>query len=195
MKRNRNPGRNGKLLFFAPIVLVVGLVILGFYSAYSSRAGTLVVDAISSGRYSPSIPLHATATVGTTTQATPFNVTLNQGEYMVDYGAVAWYAAPSSRAIFVPAGKSLFAIGVYNPILRVIAASSQGFNSTSVSALHGVTPVVWVNLGGSYVVLEIDGVGRVTLQPSQNYTRVFQNPGTFYFDIFDTSFVGSVRSI
>jgi len=79
--------------------------------------------------------------------------------------------------------------------MKGIAMSQNGFNSSSVTALHGVTPVVWINVGTLPVSIEVSSGGRVLLNPSQNYTMVFSSSGTFSFDIPNSGFSGTVLSM
>lgn len=195
MRRTKSSKRLGKLLFFIPVMAISVLVVLGLVSSITSGSGTLVINAVSSGRYSPSVQLRVSATVGAVTQTTPFNLSLSQGEYVVVYGPKEWYATPPSRSVFLPNGRTEYAIAAYSPILRAIAITPNGFNSTSVTAMHGVTPVVWINQGNSVAVLEINNIRSVALNPSQNYTMVFSSAGTYGFAIFDTNYTGLVQSL
>ena len=90
-------------------------------------------------------------------------------------------------------GKAQYAIGFYSPVIKAIKTTEGGFNATAVTALHGVTPVIWVNMGTSVVTLQISGFNAFTLYPSQNFTYVFPGSGTFHYDIFNTNYNGSVR--
>jgi hypothetical protein len=185
----------GRLLFFIPVIAVLVLVAFALVSVLFSASGTLVVEAMSSGRYSPSVQLHVVVSVGSSTGTTPFNFTLPQAEYTVVYGPINWYVTPPSRSLFVPNGKTTYANALYVPITRAITVTNGGFNSTFVTAMHGVTPVVWMNRGDAVVVVEVDTMGRIPLNPSQNYTTVFPYSGTFNFDILGTNFAGAVRSL
>lgn len=194
VNRPKRTRRLGRLAFFIPTIVILILVVVAFVTVLSVQSGTLVVYAESSGRYAPSVALRPTVTVGSVTRISPFNLTLSQGEYTVTYGPLEWYATPSARSIFVSNGRTQFAAGVYSPIIRTIAITQSGFNMTAVTAMHGVTPVVWLNEGGSSVVLEIHSLRYVTLNPSQNFTFVFPSGGTFSFDVPNTSFNGTVVS-
>ena len=191
--RARRFSKAGHLLFFAPIAAIAFLVVFGLLGAASTRDGTLVVEAVSSGRYAPSVPLHISATVEGKSADTPFNATLPQGYYTVTFGSAAWYLTPPPRSVSLRGGGTAYAVGTFDPVLKIVEITQTGFNSTSVSALHGVTPVVWINKGGSGVTLEIAPDTRIYLQPSQNYTTVFQAAGTYGFSVFNTDFVGSVN--
>jgi hypothetical protein len=195
LNRKRQRRRFGGLVFFVPTVLAVAVVAFAIVSFLSVQNGTLVVEASSSGRYSPPVPLHPHVTVDGTTEVSPFNVTLPQGTYTVTFGEVAWYATPPPRTVVVSGGKSQFAVGVYSPILREIAITSSGFNSTAVTALHGVTPVVWVNLSHDSVVLDIKNLNVITIGPGGNFTKIFPTEGSFDFSLLDTGFNGTVESV
>ena len=193
MSRVRRSKRLGRLAFFLPVVALIVLIIFGLVSYVSTQSGTLIVEAVSSGRYAPSIQLHAPVTIGASTGTTPANFTLAAGYYTVDYGVLAWYVTPSPRDVSLSGGKTQYAVGYYSPVLRVIGITGGGFNLTAATALHGVTPVIWVNLGGSVVTLDIGHLNRFSLYPSQNFTYVFPSSGTFHFDVFNTNFNGSIQ--
>jgi hypothetical protein len=192
LKRTRKSGRFGTLLFLAPTAAIMLIVLIGLVSNEASTTGVLVVEALSSGKYSPAVPLQVSATVGTVTHLTPFNITVGAGEQTVVFGTLSWYLAPAPKSVVVVGGKTAYAVGIYFPIVRVITFNRDGFNSTAVTALHGVTPVVWINDGTVGVTLVITPNTRVYLQPSQNYTMVFKSAGTYGFSIFNTDFGGSV---
>jgi hypothetical protein len=139
--------------------------------------------------------LYAIASAGSITRITPFNVTLAQGNYAVDFGPLDWYITPHTKSIFAVGGKTQYVVGTYAPVVRVITMTLNGFNSTQITAMHAVTPVVWVNNGGRLVVLELESVGSIPIQPSANYTMVFPTAGTFNFDQYNTTATGFVQSI
>lgn len=192
-KPTRRSRRTGTVLFFIPILIVVALMVIGIVSYISNESGTLVVEAISSPRYSASVQLHVAVTVGSSSETTPFNLSLGHGTYTVSYGPKAWYITPNSKTLGVPGGRTLYAIGTYLPIIKVISISQGGLNVTSVPALHGVTPVVWVNNEGSAVLLQVDTFPGVYIQPSQNRTLVFPSQGRFDFQVFGSTFAGYVQ--
>lgn len=185
----------GKLIFFIPVVIVLAIVAFAFVSFLTVQTGTLIVRAESSGRYSPSVILHPEVSVGSTTQVAPFNLTLPQDQYTVVFGSLTWYETPPPRTLELSLGKTEFAVGVYSPIMKGISVTQNGFNTTNITALHGVTPVVWINVGGLPVSIEVSGGGRVLVNPSRNYTVVFSSTGTFTFSIPNTEFNGTVRSL
>ena len=194
LSKKRSSRRTGRLLFFLPVGLLLLLLVLALVSWIPAQNGTLLVETFSSGRYTPSVQIHPSVTVGSVTKVSPFNLSLPQGEYNVVFGPVAWYATPDSRSVPLVGGKTAFAVAYYSPLVRVIAVTPDGFNATSVTAKHSVTPVVWVNTGSAAIVIQIDGVGRVSLAPSANYTAVFASTGTFGYSIYNTAFSGSVQA-
>ena len=195
MKRGKSSKRTGRLLFFIPVVAVLGLVVFGLISVISSQSGVLIIQAMSSGRYSPQVSLRVSFTVGTNTGVTPVNLTLPQGGYTVAYGQKNWYASPPSRSLVLVGGKTEYAVAIYSPLIKLISVTESGFNTTSITALHGVTPVIWINEGGSAVTLSIGTVGHILIDPSQNYTHVFASQGSFDFALSNTNFNGTVNSV
>ena len=177
-----------------PVVIILVLVVLAFGSGLAGGTGTLVFMAASSSRYSSSVELHATFTIGSSTETSPVNLTLSQGTYTISFGPLNWYITPASRTVTLARGSTEYVYTTYDPILRKISVSQGGFNVTSVTALHGVTPVVWTNDGDSAVTLHVDSIGTVIIDPSRNYTAVFATGGTFQYDIPRTNFSGSVKA-
>jgi plastocyanin len=190
--RKKGSRFRGSLVFFIPVVVVIAIVALGLISTISNQSGILVVDAYTSGRYAPASPVHALANVASATETTPFNLSLSQGEYTVVFGPVKWYVTPTQRSVVVSGGKTQFAVGVYSPVIREVTIGSEGFNSTSVTAKLGTTPVVWVNTTSNPVVLEVMTSVRANLSPGQNYTRVFQSTGTYTFSLDGTGYSGTL---
>ena len=189
MKRRKPPLR--RLTFFAPTILLAAVVLYALLGGVPT-SGTLEVRAETSGSYYASFYLFPVATVGNTAMRAPFNLTLAQGTYNVIFAPVNGFVTPSGKTVTVLPGKVAYAIGVYQPVVRAVQMTASGFNATSVSALHGVTPVVWVNHGANYLVLELDSVGPVVVYPNANYTHVFSASGTFAYSIFDTNYAGYV---
>jgi len=180
----------GRLVFFIPLVIVLLLILFAFLSGSTSSTGILLVSAQSSDN--AATPLRVTATVQSTTSTTPFNLSLTQGTYVVNFGGLAWYTAPPAKTILVPAGKTVYSVGVYEPLERFVAISNGAFNQTAVTALHGVTPVVWVNEEGSPLLLNIQGLKPVSLQAGQNYSYVFQSAGKYTYSIHGFAADGEV---
>ena len=78
-------------------------------------------------------------------------------------------------------------------IKKVIGFSQNSFNSTSLTAVHGVTPVIWVNVSSQVVTLQSKFFGTIPVQPGRNASFVFQAAGTFNFWIFnDQSVAGTI---
>lgn len=195
----RKPGRKKKqgapyanILFWLPIGVIVLLVIVALNAIVANQNGTVVVRAVTSGRYSPQALFSASYTIGSARGVTPTNISLGTGPYTVIFGSVPWFKTPPPKSFYLPGGKTYYATGVYDPVPKVIAITSQGLNATKVAALHGVTPVVWVNWGPSYVVLEFQDGTHFQINPSQNYTRVFDSPGNYSFDTLSSGFAGEV---
>lgn len=157
----------------------MAVVIYAIVSATGSPNGTLVVEAQSSGRYSRVISLGVTASINGQKAATPATLTLSQGTYSVTFSAVPWYVTPPPRVVVVPATKTSYVVGTYNPIEEFVSVDGGGFNRTSLSVLHGVTPVVWINPSSVDQVLYSPPMGNVDIPPMQNFTYVFPQEGTF----------------
>lgn len=187
-KRHR---RLEKLAFFIPF-LVILVAVIYVYGVNAKGPGQVIITAETSGRYYPARTLGVDATVGGNTGTTPFNVSLSEGTYTVYFGSLPWFATPAPRAVTVLPGVPVYAIGTYDPVLRTIVVTQSAFNTTSVTAFHTVTPVVWVNTSGGYVVLNIAPVGRVLINPGQNFTHVFSQPGTYDFGFYFGGAGGSV---
>ena len=190
--RIRRHKRIGQLLFFIPVIAITLFFVFGLLSTvYAPRDGIVVVEAVSSGRYAPSVPLQVSVTMGGKSGETPFNVTLPAGTYTVVYGSKQWFFTPDARSVDLVGGTTAYAIGTYRPIVTSIGITQGGFNSTAVKALHGITPVVWINLGTRVVELQIQGVGIFRIQPSSNFTHVFQPQGVFDFFLVNSSATNS----
>lgn len=184
----KNQRRIGTLLFFVPMLIIIGLVVYAFIQV--TAPGTLVVNALGHDSYvngsSQGSPIQASFTVvdssgktvhSGTTEAT---FSLSSGTYTVTYGSQEWYTTPSDVTIAVPNGMKVYSVGVYQVIPTAVSISQSGFNSTQVSALEAVTPVIWINNSGQLVILSVQSA-KVPLEPGQNYTRIFQNAGSVAF--------------
>jgi hypothetical protein len=187
MKAKRRGNRFGALVFFVPIVLIVAVIGYAVISGTASPKGTIVVTAQSSSRYYTPIELNASVTVGTASGVTPFRLLLASGIYKVTYSSLPWFSTPYARDISVIGSQSSYAVGVYDPLVRVVSIDQNHFNTTSVSALHGVTPVAFVNQMSNSVILESDVTGNIPIRPSQNFTYVFQGAGSFDFTLSGTT--------
>jgi hypothetical protein len=175
--------RFGTLAFFVPIVLIVAVIAYAIISGTASPTGTLVVTAQSSSRYYTPIGLNASVTVGTRGGVTPLTLSIAAGTYTVTYSSLPWFSTPPARVIDVLGGKSSYAVGVYDPLVEAVSIDQNHFNDTRLSAMHGVTPVVFVNHMSDSVVVESDLVGNVPIPSSQNFTVVFEGAGTFDFTL------------
>ena len=184
----------GRLIFFIPTLAILAVVAFGLVSFPSIQSGTLIVEAMSSGRYAPSVQLHPSVTVGGESEQSPFNLTLARGEYTVVFGELSWYVTPASRSVAVSGGKTQYAVATYDPVVRVIAISSTGFNSTSTTAEHGLTPVIWVNTSNDVYTLNVQGVARISLNPGENYTTIFPSQGAFSYSLLSSNYNGTVNS-
>jgi hypothetical protein len=171
-----------------PVLVVAGVVLISVFTTQTK--GTIVVEANVSGSGHQS--LHVSASVGNQRGTTPFNVTVSQGVYKVTFSSVPWYRTPAPREVTLPGGGTMFAVGTYRPRSVVVAMTSSGFNSTRVTALHGVTPVVWVNLSGATVSLTGKGGVGIPIPNGGNFTIVFPNPGTYPYSDNLTTTTGMV---
>jgi len=179
MSKPRRRRRSSVLPFFIPFVVVGVIVAFILLSGSSSGPGTLVVRAGYGGTF-----IAAGFTVNGATFTTPANVTLPAGDYTVDFAPLSWYATPSPQSVTVPERTAIYAFGTYTPISRFVGISSSAFNSTTISALHGVTPVVWVNRENVPVTILSSVFSEETIDPGQSFSYVFQSAGTYGFQIF-----------
>jgi hypothetical protein len=179
--RRKKGSRVGTLLFLIPIILVVAVLAYAVVTSSASPTGALIIEGESSDRYYSAQSLNVLVTVKAQTGTTPWTISLAAGYYNVTYSNQPWYATPASRLVAVLAGKTSYAVGVYNPVVRVVSVAGGVFNTTEITAKHGVTPVVWVNRSGDDQFISSQLTGRVEILPMQNYTHVFQQPGTFAF--------------
>jgi len=186
-KRRR---RFGKLLFALPVILLVAAILYGYFSV--SQPGSLVVDARDAHTLNP---LAVQAYVNGKSVTTPTTLSLVQGVYTVTFSDLLWYQTPGARTVSLPAGHTAYALGEYMPTPEIIRISSQGFDTTSISAKGGLSPVVWVNTSTQFVVLLGDQFNRVIINPNQNFTYVYQGTGHFQYSIWQTDFAGTVDAV
>ena len=179
-KRRR---RIGTLLFLLPVLLLVALIAYQVFATSTFQTGTLIVEAQSSTKYYSATALSVRVTVGSQAGSTPLTLALTQGVYNVTFSEQKWYITPPEKSVSVSAGKSAYAIGIYNPIVEFVSVSQGQFNTTQLSTKHGVTPVVWVNHSSVYETIDSQVTGRVIIPPLQNFTFVFQTAGTFLFSL------------
>ena len=171
-------------------MLLLAIVGFALLSGVSGNSGLLTVRAQSSGA-APIQLQGVTASVNGYTGTTPFNISLSQGQYIVTFGPANWFHEPSPKSVSISKGLTQYAVGVYIPIVRAISITGSGFNQTKVSGYHGVTPFIWINTQGSPQQLVIQNVVRLTLSPGQNYTHVFDSPGTYYYSVPTSPFNGT----
>jgi len=187
MKGRRKRGRFGTLLFVLPIVIIAFIVAYQLFSATYFNSGTLVVEAQSSGRYYQAVGLNVSVRVDTRGGTTPLLLSLTQGTYTVVFSTIQWYSTPSPRSVGVLAGKTSYALGVYDPVLKVVSIEGSQFNATTVSVRHGVTPLVLINKMSGFAVVQGLPTGTIIIQSAKNFTHVFQNAGTYSLTLFGTS--------
>lgn len=185
--------RFGSLAFFIPIILVAALIVWAVLSSTLTQSGTLDVQAFSSGRYYPTSPLKVNVTINGNAGQTPFNETLLQGPYTVVYSGLPGYHVPIPKTIVVHSGSTTFATGIYDPVLVGVAIGASGYNSSKVTVLHAVTPLVWVNTESQIVTIHGGPlVNAVSIRPGENYTMVIQKPGTYTFGVVTTNYTITV---
>ena len=183
MKTAKRRRRLGTLFFFIPIVLIVAVIAYAVVTGTASPVGTLIVTAQSSARYSASVTLEPQVTVGTQRETAPHTFSLDQGTYTVVYSSLTWYTTPPQRVINVTAGKTSYAVGVYDPTVETVSISGNRFSASQVGAMHGVTPVVWVNKMTEPTIIFVGSNAGVEVQPSQNLTYVFRSTGSFVISL------------
>jgi hypothetical protein len=192
LKRSRHSRRAGVLVFLLPVLVMVGAVSYLALQTYFFSTGTLEVQAIASVQGSGPSPMNVTAKVSGVTGTTPFQRALPQGTYTVTFQSVKWFKTPDPISVSVFSGKTAFATGTYSPISVHVGLGQDGLNSTTVDALHGVTPVVWVNTSGQSVVLRVDG-NAYDLFAGGTTTHVFTSAGTYAYTINGQQFQGFVN--
>ena len=180
------------LLFLIPIVVIGGLVAYALVGAVFFQNGTLVVKAYSESSAGSVSPLHVSASISGRSELTPFNLSLPQGPYIVEFQSLRWYVTPANHSLFLDSGKTAYAVGIYSPVKVVIGASASGFNATTSSALHGVTPVEWTNIGSTYLVVDVETVGTLGLAPGQSYTAIFKTAGSYSYAISGSTSGGTI---
>ena len=186
MKRRGKRGRFGTLLFVLPTVLIALVVAYQLISVTYFNTGTLIVEAQSSGRYYQPIDLNVSVSVGIRGGTTPVTLTLTQGTYTAVFTPVPWYSTPQSRTVSVAAGRTSYAIGVYDPVVKGVTIVGGQFNATTISVKHAVTPFILINRMSGYAVIQGSPSGTIIIQPAQNYTNVFQNVGTYSLTLLGT---------
>lgn len=187
----------GKLFFIIP-VLIIGTLVIYAYVQLSSP-GTLIINAENSYCTAVQVPTNAicshlivAATVNGKTGETPWTLSLTQGNYLVNFTSVEWYYPSAGRDVGVVPGQTVYAVGLYDPIARVIQVTPSGFNATTVTALHGVTAVNWTNPSKSLVSFQGAPFVRVPLEPGQTYSYVFPTAGTYKYNLVSTNYTLTV---
>jgi plastocyanin len=193
VKRQRRDRRVGIALFMIPIVAIGLVVAYQFLTFNLNSTGTIIVTAQTGGKFAASSPLKVPVVVAGRVEMTPLNLTLPQGEYSVGFGRISWYNSPANRTITVAGGKTAYAVGVYVPIVKGVEINAEGFNVTSLTAYHGVTPVTWINHNSTYAVLQITGLDNVIIAAGENFTYVFPGAGQYGYQLFSTQSKGIVN--
>ena len=178
--RKYNP-RIGKMLFFVPAAIIIILVVYAFVQL--NAPGTLIVSAEDENQ----VQLNVHATVNGQTVTTPATVSLHQGSYTVDFTTIGWYYPPASRNVVITPGVTAYAVGVYQPTVEFVQVTPSGFNVTSITALHGVTPVTWINPTNTLVIFSGGPFQQVRVQPDQSYTYTFPTAETFTINVGSTN--------
>jgi hypothetical protein len=182
VKRNKRYNTTlGKLFFIIP-VLVIGILVVYAYVNLSSP-GTIIVRAETNTGAQLQVPVTVNGKVG----ETPWSLSTNQGNYVVNFTSVQWYYPPASRDVGVLPGQTVYAVALYSPIGKVIKVTPSGFNATTVIALHGVTPVNWTNPTSSLVTFEGAPFQVVPLEPGQTFSYIFPSAGSYQFAISSTN--------
>lgn len=185
MKR-RKERRIGTLLFLIPILLLSAFFAYTIIRSANSYTGTLVIRAQTSSRYYPAEYLNVSAGVSGQTGITPFRLTLAQGTYIVSFSGERGFVTPPQRTVNVTSGVTAYAIGVYDPIPVLVSVGQDRFNTTSVTVLPGITPLVWTNPTSKSEVITSDLTGQILIPPMQNSSYVFQSQGKFSFSLVGT---------
>ena len=102
-----------------------------------------------------------------------------RGPDVVSFGTIPWYYPPTARDVTITPGYQTYAVGSYQPETKFVQVTVSGFNETTVAALHGVTPVTWINPSSSLVTFSGGPFQQVRLESGQSYTYTFTTPETF----------------
>jgi len=181
--RKYNP-RLGRLFFFVPLIIIGILVVYAFVEL--NLPGTLMITAQDENGN----PLHVTASVSGNNYTTPQTLKLGQGSYTVDFATLAWYYPPQSRSVSVTPGHEVYAVGVYTPAVKYIQVTPSGFNVTSITVMHGLTPVTWINPSTSLVLFSGGPMQTTEVRPGATYTTVFP-----VAEVFTVNVVSSNQSL
>jgi hypothetical protein len=187
MKKTRYNPTVGKLLFVIPAILIVSLVVYAFVQL--NAPGTLILQAESPSGSS----LQVSVTVNGQAYTTPYTLSLHQGNYIANFSSIEWYYPPSTRDVTVTPGHTVYAVGLYNPIKKFVSVTGAGFNTTTISVLHGVTPVTWINPSDSLVTFTGSPLSQISLYPGQSFTYTFMTPGTYELTVLSTNLTLTVK--
>jgi hypothetical protein len=179
--KSRYNQRVGKFLFIAPAAIIIILVLYAYVELHAP--GTLDVRALDENGNQ----LHVEAAVNGNTVTTPANVSLAQGTYIVNFTTITWYYPPASRDVVVTPGMTSYADALYTPVTVFVQVTGSGFNVTRISALHGVTPVTWINPSSSLVTFSGGPFQQVRLNPGQSYSYTFTSAETFTINVGSTN--------
>jgi len=193
MRKKSRRGRLSTFFFLLPILVIVAVAAYQILSYSSTQNGVLKVYAIDTRNDNLT---GVGASINGVSVQLPYTAVLAQGEYTVTYSSVNWFITPSPKHVTVLAGKTAYAIGVYVPRPVNVAVTQSGFNVSSVTVLHIVTPLVITNAGQDYVVLTgFPGRGNVVLAGGQSFTTQFNETGTFQVQLLFSKFVLTVDSV
>jgi hypothetical protein len=165
------------------VIIILGLIVFAVAELEFFSNGTLEIRAETSGKYFSPKALAVTASVAGNQGTTPFNATLSQGSYTVNFGQIRWFKTPQPVSATVLKGTVVFADGIYNPIVRTIAIAGTSFNVSAVSAFHGVTPIVWLNTSDQNAILQCPQFRTQVILPHQNFTQVIDVAGSYAFTL------------
>jgi hypothetical protein len=184
--KSRKSDRFGRIIFIAPVIIIVGFVVYGYFQA--TAPGTIVVQAIAQDKYEPAPKtptlLQVNVEVGQAIVTAPTRLSEPAGTYDVTYGPLQWYTTPAATSVAVANRLTVYASGAYEVVPRFIKVTTAGgFNSTFFTAEHQVTPVIWINPSDTFVAFSIAGLGSETIQAGQNVTILFQNPGNYEYTL------------
>ncbi|MGA2663708.1 MAG: hypothetical protein ABSF83_02015 [Nitrososphaerales archaeon] len=172
----------GKLLFVVPALVIIALV--GYAFILLNSPGTLVVQAELAAN---GAQINVSAEVNGQSLTTPATISLPQGSYTADFGTIPWYYPPASRGVTITPGHTTYAVGSYEVKVQFVQVTPSGFNTTSVSVLHGLTPVTWKNPSNDLVTFQGGPFQQVRLDPGGSYTYVFPTTGTYVLNVGSTN--------
>jgi hypothetical protein len=180
-RKSRYDARIGKLLFVVPAIIIIILVVYAFVQLNSP--GTLIVTAEDQNLASLRVPF----TVNGNSYTTDASLSLSQGSYVVTFGTISWYYPPLARDVTITPGKTTYAVGSYVPETKFVLVTAIGFNVTTVAALHGVTPITWINPSNSLVTFSGGPFQQVRIEPGQTYTYTFATAQSFELYVGNTN--------